>query len=119
MPSSTRPTSCSSTPGRTRIRYSDISRIEGDLHLAKGKPDPALAESCYLEAIAIAIMDKAKIPQLRASLRLAQLWLTQGKASQARELLRPVYHSFTEGHETTDLIKVQQLLGELEPERSL
>ena len=102
-------------PGRTRIRYSDISRIEGDLHLAKGKPDPALAESCYLEAIAIAIMDKAKIPQLRASLRLAQLWLTQGKASQARELLRPVYHSFTEGHETTDLIKVQQLLGELEP----
>ena len=26
-------------PGRTRVRYSDISRIEGDLQLAKSKPD--------------------------------------------------------------------------------
>ncbi len=78
-------TSPDRAPGRKRVRFADIYWIEGDLHLAKSKPDPERAESCYLEAIDIAIEDNAKIPQLRASVRLAQLWLHQGQADQARE----------------------------------
>jgi class 3 adenylate cyclase/tetratricopeptide (TPR) repeat protein/energy-coupling factor transporter ATP-binding protein EcfA2 len=106
-------------PGRKRVRFSDIYWIEGDLHLAKSKPDPTLAESCYLEAVGIAIEDKAKIPHLRASLRLARLWLSQGKGDQARGLLQPLYHSFTEGFGIADLMEAKQVLEHAQTVSSL
>ena len=34
---------------------------------------------------------------------LARLWQSQGKTQEARELLAPVYHWFTEGFDTADL----------------
>jgi len=101
-------------PGRTRVRYSDISRIEGDLQLAIAKSNPALAESCYLEAVRIAIEDQAKIPQLRASLSLAQLWMSQGKLDQAQRLLQPIYDSFTEGLGTLELMEAKRVLEDLQ-----
>lgn len=97
-------------PGRTRVRYSDISRIEGELQLARSRSNPALAESCFLEAISIAIEDKAKIPELRASLRLAQLWSSQGKQDQAQALLQPLYDRYKQGFEPTELTEATRVL---------
>jgi predicted ATPase len=97
-------------PGRTRVRYSDISRIEGELLLARSRPDTVLAERCFVEAISIAIQDKAKIPELRASLRLAQLWSKQGRQDRAQDLLRPLYDSFKEGFAPSDLMEAKQIL---------
>ena len=37
----------------------------------------------------------------------------QGRQTQARELLAPVYGWFTEGFDTADLIKAKTLLDEL------
>ena len=44
---------------------------------------------------------------------LARLWRDQGKVSEARELLAPVYGWFTEGFETRDLKEAKALLEEL------
>jgi len=51
-----------------------------------------------------------------ASLRaksLARLWRQQGKTVEARELLTPVYHWFTEGFDTKDLQEAKALLDSL------
>jgi predicted ATPase len=45
--------------------------------------------------------------------RLKSLWRDQGKVSEARELLAPVYGWFTEGFDTLDLKDAKALLEEL------
>ena len=49
----------------------------------------------------------------RSSMSMAQLWRSQGKPQQARELLAPVYGWFTEGFDTRDLKEAKALLEEL------
>ena len=44
---------------------------------------------------------------------LARLWRDQGKVSEARELVAPVYGWFTEGFDTLDLKEAEALLNEL------
>jgi predicted ATPase len=44
---------------------------------------------------------------------LARLLREQGKVQQARGLLAPVYHWFTEGFDTRDLREAKALLDEL------
>jgi predicted ATPase len=51
--------------------------------------------------------------KLRAATSLARLWRDQGKVSEARELLAPVYGWFTEGFDTLDLKEAKKLLEEL------
>ena len=51
--------------------------------------------------------------ELRATTRLARLWQSQGKNTEARDLLAPVYGWFTEGFDTADLKEAKSLLDEL------
>ena len=51
--------------------------------------------------------------ELRAATSLARLWGKQGRRTEARELLAPIYGSFTEGFDTQDLKEAKALLGEL------
>jgi predicted ATPase len=44
---------------------------------------------------------------------MARLWRDQGKRQQARDLLAPVYGSFTQGFDTLDLKEAKALLDEL------
>ena len=46
-------------------------------------------------------------------LAIGRLSRGQGKVQQARELVAPVYRSFTEGHNTRDLKDAKALLEEL------
>jgi tetratricopeptide (TPR) repeat protein len=71
-----------------------LHRVPGDLLNAAG--DQAGAERHYRQAIAIAERQSAKLFQLRASVSLAQLWRDQGNREEARDLLGPIYHWFTE-----------------------
>ena len=57
--------------------------------------------------------DETKPWELRASMSLARLWRDQGKVSEARELLAPVYGWFTEGFDTRDLKEAKVLLEQL------
>ena len=65
------------------------------------------------KALAIARKQEAKALELRAASSLARLWQQQGKKSEARELLAPVYDWFTEGFDTADLKDAKALLDEL------
>ena len=64
-------------------------------------------------AIKIAQAQTAKGLELPAAVSLARLWRNQGRQQQARELLAPLYDSFTEGFDTHDLKEAKALLVEL------
>ncbi len=76
-------------------------------------PDISGAENAYLRSIDIAQSQSAKSWELRAATRLARLWHSQGKTTEARDLLAPVYGWFTEGFDTADLKEAKALLDEL------
>ncbi len=70
-------------------------------------------EAAYRKAVAIAQAQSAKSWELRAATRLARLWHSQGKTTEAHDLLAPVYGWFTEGFDTADLKEAKSLLKEL------
>jgi hypothetical protein len=88
-------------------------RMQGELLLLLPCPDLQQAESCFQHALALARRQHAKMPELRAALRLSCLWHHQGKRVEARELLAPIYSWFTEGFTTADLQEAKALLDEL------
>jgi tetratricopeptide (TPR) repeat protein len=88
-----------------------LHRVPADLLNAAG--DRSGAERHYRQAIAVAERQSAKLFQLRASTSLARLWRDQGKRSEARDLLAPIYGWFTEGFDAPDLKEAKALLDEL------
>ncbi len=107
----------------------ELYRIMGDLNLASAAQNPAQetgmtslaptmdpigqAEQCYQKAIDISRSQSAKSWELRAATRLARLWQSHGKTTEARDLLAPVFGWFTEGFDTADLKNAKSLLDEL------
>ncbi len=51
--------------------------------------------------------------QLRAGLSLARLLAESGRKAEARDLLAPIYATFTEGFQRPDLTAAKTLLAEL------
>src|SRR3954469_12099545 len=88
-----------------------LHRVPGDLLNAAG--DQSTAEQHYRQAIAVAEKQSAKLFQLRASVSLARLWRDQGRQTEARDLLAPIYGWFTEGFDAPDLKEAKALLDEL------
>ncbi len=70
-------------------------------------------EATYQRALEIARGQEARLLELRSATSLGQLWHGQGKASEARDLLAPVYAWFTEGFDTQDAKRARALLDEL------
>jgi predicted ATPase len=89
----------------------EMYRVRGTLLLAVGKH--AAAEESYRQALAVAQLQSAKFWELRAALELGRLWRDNGKGTEARELLAPIYGWFTEGHETPVLKDAKALLAEV------
>lgn len=94
-----------------RIHYAEILRLKG--WMLTLKDDHAGAEKNYLASLDWAREQKAKSWELRTSTSLARLWRQQGKTTEARELLAPVYDWFTEGFDTKDLKEAKELLADL------
>jgi predicted ATPase len=97
----------------------ELYRLKGELllmqaEMAHGRaPLPTDVEACFQQALTIACRQGAKSLELRAVVSLALLWRHQGKRTEARELLAPIYGWFTEGFDTADLQEAKALLGEL------
>jgi predicted ATPase len=87
-------------------------RLRGALLLRQTIPDAAQAEACFQQALAIARRQQAKSWELRTAISLSRLWQQQGKCTEARELLAPIYGWFTEGFDTADLQEAKELLDE-------
>ena len=94
-----------------RVEKAEMHRLQGDLLYATG--DRVSAERSYDEALAVARRQSAKLFQLRAGISLAGLWRDQGKRTEARGLLAPLYSWFTEGFDTPVLQDAKALLDEL------
>ena len=82
-------------------------------HIRRQHGEEELAEADFRDALALARGMSAKAWELRAAMSLARLWRDQGRCSEARDLLAPVYGSFTEGFDTADLKEAKALLDEL------
>jgi class 3 adenylate cyclase/predicted ATPase len=99
---------------RTGVRWleAELNRHKGQLLLRQGRPEAA--EELYHKALSIAREQKAQLWELRASVSLARLRRDQGRRTEARDILVPVYGWFTEGFDTPDLKEAKALLDELE-----
>ena len=91
----------------------ELHRLDGELRLACDPAATPTAEACFRRAIEIARAQQAKSWELRSATSLARLWRDQGRRTQARDLLAPVYGWFTEGFDTLDLKEAKALLEEL------
>ncbi|MCK1636114.1 AAA family ATPase [Bradyrhizobium sp. 157] len=90
----------------------ELHRIMGELMLRLPKPDPIAAEARFGHAAATARQQGAKVWELRATTRLAEVWREQGRCGEAHDLLGPLYSQFTEGFGTPDLQAASALLRE-------
>jgi hypothetical protein len=70
-------------------------------------------ESCFQQAIEIARRQSAKSLELRATISLARLLVSQGRRDEARPILAAIYGWFTEGFDTADLKDAKALIDEL------
>jgi tetratricopeptide (TPR) repeat protein len=97
---------------RTGERWfaAELNRQKGKLLLQQGHIEAA--EDLYRKALRIAVDQEAKLWELRAAVSLARLYSDQGRRTDARHLLAPVYSWFTEGFNTPDLKEAAALLAE-------
>ena len=98
---------------KERLFEAEVRRIAGEISLMAPQRDAAKGEAYFERALAVARQQQAKSWELRAAMSMARLWRDQGKVSEARELLAPVYGWFTEGFDTRDLKEAKKLLDEL------
>ena len=100
---------------QTEQRFFDaeLYRLKAELLLQSGPECVGEAEPLFRRALEIARSQEAKSLELRAATSLARLLQTQGKPTEARALLAPVYAWFTEGFDTRDLVEAKALLEEL------
>jgi predicted ATPase len=96
-----------------RMHESEINRLKGELLLKQDDSKRAEAQSCFERAIEVARKQSAKSWELRATMSLARLLVTQGCPDEARAMLAEIYGWFTEGFDTKDLKDAKSLLDEL------
>ena len=89
----------------------ELHRLKGELLLARAPENPADAEACFRQAIAIARRQEAKSLELRAVMSLSRLLQQQGRKEEARPMLAEIYGWFTEGFDTADLQEAKALLA--------
>jgi predicted ATPase len=100
------------TTGEANFRP-ELFRLQGHCLWALG--DSKAAESSFQRAQALAQQQHVKSLELRAATSLSRLWAEQGRRTQAYDLLAGVYNWFTEGFDTADLRRAQELLRALAP----
>jgi predicted ATPase len=92
----------------------ELLRIRAELLLAGAHPNGiGAAEDMLQEALALARDQGTRSWELRVGTSIARLWRDQGRSSDARNLLLPIYKSFTEGFETADLQSAKALIDTL------
>jgi predicted ATPase/DNA-binding response OmpR family regulator/class 3 adenylate cyclase len=96
-----------------RWAMAEVVRTKASI-LQSRKTTPSEIETTLLKSIDIARGQGALCWELRASSQLSSLWRRRGKSREALNLLRPIYHQFTEGFETDELRQTHKLLCQLE-----
>jgi predicted ATPase len=106
-----------------RYWEAELHRLEGEVLLAAAEggahdEDSAdrdradRAEACFQSALEIARRQQARSLELRAALSLSRLW-NRSRRDEARRLLGGVLETFTEGHDTADLLAAREQMAQL------
>jgi len=93
-----------------RYFTAELHRIEGELRVADSSPS-STAETCFENALRISREQGSKSLELRAAMSLARFWRNRGESTRAREILQPIFLSFSEGLTTPDLVDARTLLN--------
>lgn len=91
----------------------ELLRLRGTIWLEVTPEDPTSAELAFQRSLEQAKAQSALSLELRSAVELARLWLNQGKTAAAVDLLAGVRQRFTEGFQTADLMRADQLLAAL------
>ena len=78
------------TEART-LFFPEVLRTKGKLLFLQDPDHPEGAQACFQQAVTAAREQGAKSLELRAATSLAGLWHDQGKHTEARALLAPIY----------------------------
>ncbi len=89
----------------------ELLRVRAWILSARG--EPAQAKTALVTSMALAEKLGASSWRLRAATDLAQLLRAESKVEEARQVLRPVFATFTEGFATRDLLAAAELLASL------
>jgi class 3 adenylate cyclase/predicted ATPase len=95
-----------------RFYEAELHRVRGVVLISEGK-DPAAGEASIDRAIEVARRQNSRFLELRATVAKARLMADRGATEEARALLGRVYHSFSQGLNTTDLVEARSVLEEL------
>jgi class 3 adenylate cyclase/predicted ATPase len=97
---------------RTQERWfePELHRIKGELCARLSREGEA--EIAFKRAARVAQAQRARLCELRARISHARLLVKQGQQEDARDLLAPVYASFSEGLETRQLKEAAALVDE-------
>ncbi len=91
---------------------SELYRLKGDILLNLNENEPEVEKS-YQKAVQVALRQNAKSLELRAQMSLSRLLLSQGKNSEAKNILSETVEWFTEGHDNKELTEAKNLVLEL------
>jgi predicted ATPase/DNA-binding winged helix-turn-helix (wHTH) protein len=91
----------------------ELMRVRAEIWLKGANADPVAAERAFQASLQQAQEQSVLSLELRSAMGLARLWRSQGRSSDAADLLETVYRRFDEGFQTRDLLLAGQLLAEL------
>jgi predicted ATPase len=92
--------------------------VKGEVVLRQALPGAAWeAETIFLESLDLSRRKDTIAWQLRTATSLARLYLSQERGADARDVLAPVYGSFSQGLDTADLRNARAVLDSI-PARS-
>ena len=92
------------------LDHPQLLLLRGDLLLAVSEENVSEAFNLYETLLAGAIQAGSNLMALQAATRLAKKETLAGKRDAHIKLLREIYHSFTEGFETVDMIAARAVL---------
>jgi class 3 adenylate cyclase/tetratricopeptide (TPR) repeat protein len=100
-------------PGQLTCNHMALAlRLKGEILARSGAP--AEAERHFVQALELARSQHAKLVELQAGRSLAELWSKSGKTSEARDLLRGILATFSEGFDVPHVRNARALLALLE-----
>ena len=97
-----------------RWYVAELMRIKGELVLRQNEPEAAVsAGALFRSSLNWSRKQNALSWELRTATSFARLMKQQGRGTEAKALLEPIYLRFTEGFATKDLVEARSLLTSL------
>ena len=95
------------------LQMPEALRVKGNVLLSMPQPRAHEAEKCFVQSLDWSRQQGARSWELRTAIDLASLWAARGERERAQAVLRPIFETFAEGLETTDLRVAEHLLATL------